>query len=89
MHRACSFYGSHYLNQQFRPLQAYPALAAFAALFALSQLYGVIPPIGHFADALSVPVGSAALVQSVFGIAYAAGFVLWGAWWWTGSAPGG
>src|SRR5690606_30914317 len=62
----------------FAPFGRTAALAVFAALFVLSQLYGVIPLLGHIANTLSVPAGSAALVQSMFGIAYATGFVLWG-----------
>ncbi|MBB2915142.1 putative MFS family arabinose efflux permease [Streptosporangium becharense] len=51
---------------------------AFTALGLLTQLYGVIPLLGHIGTTLSVSPSSAASVQSVFGFAYSVGFILWG-----------
>lgn len=52
--------------------------ASLAALLAVSQFYVVIPMFDRLADDWTADIDSVTWTQTVFGLAYSAGFLLWG-----------
>ncbi|MEV7973318.1 MFS transporter [Cellulomonas sp. NPDC089187] len=54
------------------------AVMSTAAVVVLTQLYGAIPLFAPVQAAFDVGIAEVAWVQTAFGIAYAAGFIVWG-----------
>ncbi|PRX92132.1 MFS transporter [Allonocardiopsis opalescens] len=60
------------------PFASTAAFTAVASVVLLSQLYGSIALFAQISADLHVDTAAVGLLQSAFGVAYAAGFILWG-----------